>query len=65
MIKQVPDDSCRKCGGMLLEHSICAQCREPNQFICRICGTMTIQQYHTACFNKTRLIEEFLTPEAY
>lgn len=47
----MPDESCRKCGGILLDFAICAKCRAPFQYICRICGTKTLEQVHDAiCF---------------
>jgi hypothetical protein len=47
----MPDESCRKCGGVLLDFAICAKCRTPIQFICRICGTITLEQIHDIlCF---------------
>jgi len=42
----LPDESCRKCGGLLLEYTVCAKCKAPVQFICRICGALTLQRYH-------------------
>jgi len=47
----LPDESCRKCGGLLLEFSICGDCREPIQLICRICSQKTEFKYHDGfCF---------------
>lgn len=47
----LPDESCRKCGGLLLDYSICAKCRAPTQFICRICGMKTLERFHDGlCF---------------
>lgn len=47
----MPDESCRKCGGLLLDLSICAKCRSTIQYICRLCGTKTLEQFHdTICF---------------
>ena len=65
MNREVPDESCRKCGGLLLEHSICAKCRGPNQFICRICGKITLQQHHSNCFNEITQTEELLIAGMY
>ena len=56
MIKKLPDESCRKCGGLLIELSICAKCREPNQYVCRICGNQTLQQFHNYCFHEIEKI---------
>lgn len=47
----MPDESCRKCGGMLLEYSVCAKCRTANQFICKTCMSKTLIRYHDGvCF---------------
>jgi hypothetical protein len=47
----LPDESCRKCGGLLLDYVVCAKCRASIQFICRICGVKTVEQFHdTICF---------------
>lgn len=47
----MPDESCRKCGGMLLELLVCAKCRAPTQFICRICAHETTPRFHEQiCF---------------
>jgi predicted amidophosphoribosyltransferase len=48
----MPDESCRKCGGLLLEYLICANCREIVQFICRICGYKNHERFHDGfCFS--------------
>ena len=47
----MPDESCRTCGGELISHSICSECRKPTQHICKICDTMTNQQYHQNCLH--------------
>ena len=57
---KLPDESCRKCGGILAEYSICAKCRISNQLICRICRMLTLQQYHTRCFDEAKPIEGLL-----
>ncbi len=47
----MPDESCRKCGGLLLDYLICAKCRAPTQFMCRICGLKTVERFHdSVCF---------------
>ncbi len=47
----MPDDSCRNCGGLLLNYSLCGKCKAPLQFICRICATKTIERFHEGfCF---------------
>ncbi|QLH07878.1 hypothetical protein C5F50_02750 [Nitrosopumilus ureiphilus] len=47
----MPDESCRKCGGLLLDYSLCGKCKAPTRFICRICGMITTERYHISiCF---------------
>ncbi len=46
----MPDTLCRKCGGTLTRFSLCAECRDPIQQICTICGTATSQAFHKDCF---------------
>ena len=47
----LPDESCRRCGGLLLNFLICEKCRAPIQFICRICTQKTLPRIHDKmCF---------------
>ncbi|MEX0640169.1 MAG: hypothetical protein WD018_03005 [Nitrosopumilaceae archaeon] len=47
----MPDESCRGCGGMLIEYLVCADCREVVQFVCRICCQKTLERFHDGfCF---------------
>ncbi|MDH3191602.1 MAG: hypothetical protein OEM18_02795 [Nitrosopumilus sp.] len=47
----MPDESCRRCGGLLLDFLICGECRAPIQFICRICAHKTLPRIHDQiCF---------------
>lgn len=49
----MPDESCRKCGSSLKEYVVCAECREVNQYICKVCGHKTETQFHDGyCFIK-------------
>jgi len=49
----MPDESCRKCGGLLLDYAVCAKCKAPIQFICRICANQTTQRHHVDfCFRE-------------
>lgn len=45
----MPDESCRNCGGILIEYAKCAQCNKTIQFICSSCNTRTVEQYHSFC----------------
>jgi len=47
----MPDVSCRKCGGSLMKFSLCAECRNPLQQICGVCGLQTAQTFHNQCFD--------------
>ena len=46
----MPDESCRKCGGMLAKCSLCAECKQLTQQICLKCGSQTHERFHTRCF---------------
>ena len=45
----MPDESCRSCGGILIEYTKCAYCNKIIQFICSYCSTRTMEQYHSFC----------------
>jgi predicted amidophosphoribosyltransferase len=49
MLNQMPDESCRKCGGGLTSYSKCAKCNEINKMICKQCGEKTSEQFHALC----------------
>ena len=49
----MPDESCRTCGGGLVNHGICSECRKTTQKKCRICSRTTILQHHQYCMNTT------------
>jgi hypothetical protein len=51
----MPDESCRTCGGELISYTKCSECRKPIQRICKICGTMTEQEYHQNCLHTISL----------
>jgi hypothetical protein len=47
----MPDESCRRCGGLLLEYTICAKCRDVTKFVCRNCAHKTLERFHDGfCF---------------
>lgn len=49
----MPDESCRRCGGLLLNYAMCAKCKAKIQQICRICGAKTLEQIHDQiCFRE-------------
>ena len=45
----MPDESCRHCGGTLVNYTKCAECNQVNRMICKCCGTKTLEQVHTVC----------------
>ncbi|KAF6244656.1 hypothetical protein C6989_07225 [Nitrosopumilus sp. b2] len=47
----MPDESCRRCGGKLTEHTKCAHCMKPNIMICRDCSLCTAEQFHSICMS--------------
>lgn len=47
----MPDESCRECGYELTEFSFCAECRQPIRHVCRQCGIITIEKFHSRCFD--------------
>src|SRR5690242_11926529 len=47
----MPDESCRTCGGTLVNCSLCPSCRKMTQRICNICGFKTKEQIHTKCLH--------------
>lgn len=51
----MPDKSCRTCGGELVMHFKCMECRKAVQKICTTCSTLTRKQFHDKC-NKQELI---------
>lgn len=51
----MPDESCRTCGGDLISHVMCSECRKSTQRICKICDTVTEQEYHQNCLHTISL----------
>lgn len=47
----MPDESCRKCGGVLTSHSLCQECRKIIQRMCVDCGLKTEEQFHERCLH--------------
>ena len=42
----MPDELCRSCGGDLVTHSQCGECRKVIQKICKTCDSLTRKQFH-------------------
>jgi predicted amidophosphoribosyltransferase len=53
----MPDESCRKCGGMLIKATLCAACRDIIQRICIKCGLKTAEQIHNQCLYEVELFQ--------
>ncbi|MDE1872934.1 MAG: hypothetical protein KGH99_05605, partial [Thaumarchaeota archaeon] len=45
----MPDKSCRTCGGELVMHFKCTECRKAIQKICTTCSALTRKQFHDQC----------------
>ncbi len=45
----MPDESCRSCGGELVSHILCSDCRKATQKICIVCNHTTLLQSHPHC----------------
>ena len=46
----MPDESCRKCGGILKGYSLCAECKKITSRICTMCGIRSVELIHNHCF---------------
>lgn len=54
----MPDESCRTCGGNLIDCTLCAQCKGVIGMICSRCGERTLEQFHDNCMFR---VEKFQT----
>ena len=45
----MPDESCRTCGGELVNHVICSGCRKSTQKKCKLCNHVTLLRPHQHC----------------
>jgi len=57
----LPDESCRHCGGSLINYAQCAECKKVISMICKSCGTKTEEQFHSGCLlilYRSRFISE-------
>lgn len=61
IFKIMPDESCRKCGGHLLDYCRCCKCSMVIQFICRICGSVTTPRFHYGCYPTPNLESNEIT----
>ncbi len=53
----MPDESCRTCGGTLIDCSLCAQCKEVISMICKNCANRTLEQFHGSCMYQVEAIQ--------
>ena len=59
----MPDESCRSCGGVLVIHRSCSECKRATQKKCRVCSRMTNLQHHQFCMpNSTSNQKSLLDP---
>lgn len=47
---EMPDESCRTCGGELRKYTLCAECRKTLQWICKSCNFTTLET-HPHCLD--------------
>jgi hypothetical protein len=47
--KKLPDESCRHCGGSLIDFAQCAECKKVISMICKSCRNKTEEQFHSDC----------------
>ena len=45
----MPDESCRQCGGILIDLAQCATCKKIISLICKSCWTKSAEQFHSKC----------------
>ncbi|MCZ6584141.1 MAG: hypothetical protein O6746_04470 [Thaumarchaeota archaeon] len=53
----MPDESCRACGGNLINCTLCAQCKKVTSMICKKCGSRTLEQFHGVCMYEVDVIQ--------
>ena len=56
----MPDESCRTCGGGLIHHRSCSDCRKVTQKKCRVCNRTTVMQSHQYCIINSTLNQKQL-----
>ena len=49
--EKMPDESCRNCGGTLIELKKCHECRQIYCWVCNDCSQKTNEQFHFDCMN--------------
>ncbi len=49
----MPDESCRTCGGELVNHTLCSCCRKSTQKKCKMCNHVTLLQPHQYCLKNS------------
>ncbi len=45
----MPDESCRLCGGSLIDFAQCVECKKVISMICKSCRKKTAEQFHSDC----------------
>ena len=53
--RNLPDESCRLCGGTLIDYIKCSECNKTTTMICNSCNTQTIEQFHNLCVENKNL----------
>ncbi|MEM3143428.1 MAG: hypothetical protein QXW91_02225 [Candidatus Nitrosotenuis sp.] len=52
----MPDESCRRCGGVLITASKCSECRKPLEQFCRVCKNVISDVIHTCMYGGLKTI---------
>ena len=55
--QKLPDESCRSCGGALINCTLCAECREVISMICVLCGSRTLEKFHGYCMYQVENVQ--------
>jgi len=55
----MPDESCRKCGGILVELKKCQECRQIYCWVCDECSKKTQEQFHFDCMSNLSNMSQF------
>ena len=53
----MPDESCRNCGGQLVRHVMCEECREIIQYSCSKCNRKSDLRFHFDCVINAKLLK--------
>ncbi|MFQ5440619.1 MAG: hypothetical protein ACE5DL_04060 [Nitrosopumilaceae archaeon] len=58
-VRKMPDESCRQCGGSLIDFAQCAQCKKVISMMCKSCRNKTMEQFHSECLQGLNRSDKF------